>query len=91
MIWIFSILRDRAASLNITWYHCPCNIDITKYRFYMAAKIDKIVISELAATDPQIWNFDRYQFRDPRTNMGIAFLVFFQSRTRLAFSRQKLR
>ena len=27
--------------------------------------------------DPQIGNFDRNQFGDPRTNMGIAFLVFF--------------
>ena len=52
MIWIFSILGDRAANVDITWYHWPCNIDITKNRFYMAARIDKIVISELAATDP---------------------------------------
>ncbi len=51
MIWIFSILGDRAASLDITWYHWPCNIDITKNRFYMAARIDKIVISKLAATE----------------------------------------
>jgi len=29
------------------------NIDITLNRFYMAARIDKIVISELAATDPE--------------------------------------
>ena len=42
-----------AASLNITWYHWPCNIDIMKNQFYMAARIDKIVISELAATDPR--------------------------------------
>jgi hypothetical protein len=53
MIWIFSILGDRAANVDITWYHWPCNIDITKNRFYMAARIDKIVISELAATDLQ--------------------------------------
>jgi hypothetical protein len=53
MIWIFSILGDRAASLDITRYHWPCNIDIMKNRFYMAARIDKIVISELAATDLQ--------------------------------------
>ncbi len=52
MIWIFSILGDRAANVDITWYHWPCNIDITKNRFYMAARIDKIVISELAATAP---------------------------------------
>ncbi len=51
MIWIFSILGDRAASLDIKWNHWPCNIDITKNRFYMAARIDKIVISKLAATD----------------------------------------
>jgi hypothetical protein len=57
MIWIFSILGDRAASLDITWYDWPCNIDITKYRFYMAARIDKIVISELAATDPGFLNY----------------------------------
>ena len=54
MIWIFSKLGDRAASLDITWYHWPCHIDITKYRFYMAARIDKIVISELDATDPRV-------------------------------------
>ncbi len=53
MIWIFSILGDRAANVDITWYHWPCNIDITKNRFYMAARIDKIVISELAATAPR--------------------------------------
>ena len=52
MIWIFSILGDRAANVDITWYHWPCNIDITKYRFYMAARIDKIVILELASKDP---------------------------------------
>jgi len=51
MIWIFSILGDRAANVDISWYHWPCNIDITKNRFYMAARIDKIVISELVATD----------------------------------------
>jgi hypothetical protein len=33
------------------WYHWPCNIDITKYRFYMAARIEPTVISEVAATD----------------------------------------
>ena len=33
------------------WYHWPCNIDDTKYRFNIAAKIDRIVILELAATD----------------------------------------
>jgi len=54
MIWIFSILGDHAANVDITWYHWPCNIDITKNRFYMAARIDKIVISELAATDPLV-------------------------------------
>ena len=48
---MISILGDRAANVDITWYHWPCNIDITKNRFYMAARIDKIVISELAATD----------------------------------------
>ena len=32
------------------WYHWPCNIVITKYQFYMAARIDNIVISKLAAT-----------------------------------------
>ena len=46
------ILGDRAANVDITWYHWPCNIDITKNRFYMAARIDKIAISELAATEP---------------------------------------
>ena len=50
---MISILGDRAANVDITWYHWPCNIDITKNRFYMAARIDKIVISELAATDPR--------------------------------------
>jgi hypothetical protein len=59
MIWIFSLLGDRAANVDITWYHWPCNIGITKNRFYMVARIDKIVISELAATDPQIQNFDK--------------------------------
>ena len=54
MIWIFLILGD----LDITWYHWPCNIDITKYQFYMAARIDKIVISEFPATDPPIWSDD---------------------------------
>jgi len=32
-------------------HHWPCNIDITKNRFYMAARIDSIVILILAATD----------------------------------------
>jgi len=50
------ILGDRAANVDITWYHWPCNIDITKNRFYVAARIDKIVISELVATDRQIWD-----------------------------------
>ena len=50
---MISILGDRAANVDITWYHWPCNIDITKNRFYMAARIDKIVISELAATEPR--------------------------------------
>ena len=50
---MISILGDRAANVDITWYHWPCNVDITKNRFYMAARIDKIVISELAATDLQ--------------------------------------
>jgi hypothetical protein len=50
---MISILGDRAANVDITWYHWPCNIDIMKNRFYMAARIDKIVISELAATDPR--------------------------------------
>jgi len=54
MIWIFLILGDRAANVDITWYHWPCNIDIAKNRFYMAARIDKIVISELAATDLEL-------------------------------------
>ncbi len=49
---MISILGDRAANVDITWYHWQYNIDITKNRFYMAARIDKIVISELAATDP---------------------------------------
>jgi hypothetical protein len=31
------------------------------------------------------------RFGDPRTNMGIAFFCFFQSRTRSATSHQKLR
>jgi len=48
---MISILGDRAANVDITWYHWPCNIGITKKRFYMAAGIDKIVILELAATD----------------------------------------
>jgi len=61
MIWIFSILGHRAASLDIAWHHWPYNINITKYRFYMAARIDKIVISELAATDlPAFYWRDRY-------------------------------
>jgi len=51
---MISILGDRTANVDITWYHWPCNIDITKNRFYMAARIDKIVISELAATDPKL-------------------------------------
>jgi len=51
MIWIFLILGDHAANVDITWYHWPCIIGITKNQFYMAARIDKIVISELAATD----------------------------------------
>ena len=63
MIWIFSILGDRAANVDITWYHWPCNIDITKNRFYMAARIDKIVISELAATDPRIVEGCHREFR----------------------------
>ena len=49
---MITILGDRAANVDITWYHWPCNIGITKNRFYMVARIDKIVISELAATDP---------------------------------------
>jgi len=48
---MISILGDRVANVDITWYHWPCNIDITENRSYMAARIDKIVISELAATD----------------------------------------
>jgi hypothetical protein len=28
------------------------NIDFTKFRFYMAARMDKIIILELAAKDP---------------------------------------
>jgi hypothetical protein len=39
--------------------HWPCNIDITKYQFYnMAARINSIVILELAATDLPVpcWN-----------------------------------
>jgi len=38
---MISILGDRTANVNITWYHWPCNIDTTKNRFYMAARIDK--------------------------------------------------
>jgi len=37
--------------LILGWYHWPCNIDISKYRFYLAARIDSIVISKLAATE----------------------------------------
>ena len=48
---MISMLGDCAANVDITWYHWPCNIDITKNRFYMAARMDKNVISELAATD----------------------------------------
>ncbi len=48
---MISILGDRTANVDITRYHWPCNIDITKNRFYMAARIDKIIISELAATE----------------------------------------
>ena len=69
MIWIFSILGDRAANVDITWYHWPCNIDITKNRFYMAARIDKIVISELAATDRRKW-LNRYR----RASSPMAFI-----------------
>ena len=50
---MISILGDRAANVDITWYHWPCNINIMKNRFYMVARIDKIVISELAATEPR--------------------------------------
>jgi len=50
---MISILGDRAANVDIAWYHWPCSINITKNRFYTAARIDKIVISELAATDPE--------------------------------------
>jgi len=32
------------------WYHWPCNLE--KYRFYIAARTDTIIISKLAATDP---------------------------------------
>ena len=49
---MISILGDHAANVDITLYHWPCNIDITKYRFYMAARFDNIVILELAAKDP---------------------------------------
>jgi len=48
---MISILGDRASNVDITWYHWPCNMDITKNQFYMAARNNKIVISELAATD----------------------------------------
>ncbi len=34
------------------YFNSLCNLDIiTKYRFYMAARIDTTVISKLAATD----------------------------------------
>ncbi len=49
---MISILGDRTANVDITWYHWPYNIDIMENPFYMAARIDKIVILELAATDP---------------------------------------
>jgi len=39
--------------LILGWYHWPCNIDITKYRLYMTARIDSIVILKLGATDPR--------------------------------------
>ena len=48
---MISILGDRTANVDITWYHWPYNINIIKYQFYMAARIDKILILELAATD----------------------------------------
>jgi len=60
---MISILGDRAANVDITWYHWPCNIDITKNRFYMAARIDKIVISELAATELMGDCINRHRFR----------------------------
>ncbi len=52
MISIKSILGDHAASLDPRVDKLTINIDITKYRFYMAARIDMIVISKLAATNP---------------------------------------
>ncbi len=70
MIWIFSILGDRAASLDITWYHWPCNIDVTKNRFYMAARIDKIVILELAATDPPKERVEKKRSASPARSMA---------------------
>ncbi len=49
---VISILHDLDFFVSILgWYHWQYNIDITKYRFYMAARIDSIVISKLAATD----------------------------------------
>jgi len=53
---MISILGDRAANVDITWYHWPCNINITKNQFYMAARIDKIIISELAATELRFYD-----------------------------------
>ena len=47
---VFDIRSGQLVSI-LGWYHWPCNIDITKYRFYMAARIEPSIISELAATD----------------------------------------
>jgi len=49
---MISILGDRTPQLMSILHGTTGHIiDIMKYRFYMAARIDKIVISELATTD----------------------------------------
>ena len=72
---MISILGDRAANVDITWYHWPCNIDIMKNRFYMAARIDKIVISELAATDLPAGRKKRFPYCSPERSVGIPTIV----------------
>ena len=59
---MFSILGDRAASLDPGVVPLAMNIEITKYRFYMAARIERTVILELAATDPRSWQNHNFFF-----------------------------
>ncbi len=49
----FDIFNIRGPHSQFRWYHWRCNINPKKYWYYMAARIDTIIISKLAAADPQ--------------------------------------